>query len=69
VFRHADGTPYGVILQASTSAVGAAQAAFGALRNMGFRETHARRLVEMAGAKLGPDPDTAALLHQALFLS
>jgi hypothetical protein len=62
-FRHADGTPYGEPLR--PPAIDVAQQVFSALRGMGFRETHARALIDTVLRQGAPD-DVEAFLRAAL---
>jgi hypothetical protein len=62
-FRHADGSPYGAQLR--PLAIDAATHVFGALQNLGFRQTRARELVDAVLRDGAPD-DPAAFLKAAL---
>jgi hypothetical protein len=62
-FRHADGSAYGAPLQ--PRAIDVAQHVLGALRNLGFRPTDARTLVD-AVVRAGAPEDPAAFLRAAL---
>ena len=62
-FRHADGTAYGEALH--PPAIDVAKQAFGALRKMGFQQTHARQLIEAVQQAGAPD-DLQAFMHAAL---
>ena len=62
-FRHADGTPYGEPLR--PAAIDVAKQAFSALTHMGYKETHARKLIHAAQRTCPPD-DVGAFLSAAL---
>jgi hypothetical protein len=70
VFRHADGSPYGALV--SPTRAETATTVFQALRQMGFKETEARRAVDRARSDTGiPTPvggstDVEVLLRAAL---
>jgi 5-methylcytosine-specific restriction endonuclease McrA len=63
-FRHADGTVYG---RAPTPAlVQVHRDAFGALRNLGFRERECHRMMQRARTHVGADVDVPTLVAAAL---
>ncbi|MBN4050408.1 hypothetical protein JYT28_01530, partial [Desulfobulbus sp. AH-315-M07] len=62
-FRHADGTPYGEALR--PAAIDVAKQAFGALTQMGFKETQARKLID-AVQRSNPPDNLEAFLSAAL---
>jgi hypothetical protein len=64
VVRHADGTPYGGAVHPATARASAML--FGALRNMGFRETEARRALGTIETHVGAGEPIAELLRRAL---
>ena len=62
-FRHADGTPYGGPLR--PAALELAPQVFSALRQLGFRHTRARALID-AVVQAGAPDDLEAFLRAAL---
>jgi Holliday junction resolvasome RuvABC DNA-binding subunit len=64
VFRHADGTPYGAELSASSSLV--QTHAFQALRSLGFGEGEVRRALAEARQDLSSDASVEQVLRYSL---
>ena len=64
VFRHADGSEYGLV--ASPKCADEHAKAFQALRQMGFKETETRRALEHVRTHVGPRAELESILRAAL---
>lgn len=65
VFKHADGSAYGAPTVSAARAGRDAQV-FGALRELGFRETECRAAVRECGQRLAPDASREEVIRSAL---
>jgi hypothetical protein len=64
VFKHADGTPYGGVVQAAAAERNAQ--VFGGLRTMGFKERDCRMAVDRCSKDLAPTASREEMLRAAL---